>query len=246
MKQTVRIPWFHYVANFLMRILLSVALKLDIQGVENTPREGPLLAASNHTSFLDPPVCVSFLRSDVLPMAKVELFRFPWGIIFGAYGAFPVRRGEGDLSALKRALQIVRENHVMLILPEGTRTKSGVLETAKEGIALLAYKSNAPILPVALWGGKQFWRNIKRLRRTPFGVRVGEPLGIVPLPARPSRQVLRAITDELMYYIARMMPPEYRGHYADVENIVPKYVFPLRELEAKGQPDPKPEVMSMS
>ncbi len=245
MAETTRIPWFHYVANPAMRLALSVLLKLDMQGLENTPKEGPVLAAYSHTSFLDPVVSTSFLRWDVLPMAKIELFRFPYGIVIGGYGGFPIRRGEGDLAAMRRALQVVKDNHVMLISPEGTRTKSGVLETAKEGVALLAIKSRAPILPIALWGGKPFWNNLKRFRRTPYGMRVGEPLGIVPIKGKTDRMVLRAITDELMYYIAQMLPPEYRGHYSDVEHVVPQYMLPLAQLES-GENKPQAEVMSMS
>ncbi len=235
MTGKIQIPWFHYFANAAMRALFPLVLKLDIQGLERTPHQGGLIIATNHTVFLDPVLVSAHLRPDVLPMAKAEVFKFPSGLIFYGYGAFPVRRGEADLSALKRSLQILHENHVMLISPEGTRTKSGVLENAHEGIALIALKSGAPILPVALWGGKAFWQNLKRLRRTPVGMRVGEPLVLVPFKGKPTREMLRAITDELMYYIARLLPPEYRGRYADVEQVVPRYVRPRREVEREAE-----------
>ncbi len=246
MKERLRIPWFHYVENRALRLVLPLFLKFDLQGLEHVPKEGALIAATNHTSFLDSLVAVAYLRHDVLPIAKVEIFRFPWGPLFHGYGAIPLRRGEADLSALKRALQVLKENHVLLIAPEGHRTKTGVMESGREGVALLAERSGAPILPLAVWGGKAFWSNLLRLRRTPFGIRIGEPLAIIPLPEKPDRQVLRAITDEVMVEIARMLPVEYRGRYANTESIVPRFVKPAREVVKKTEPPKAKEVMPMS
>lgn len=224
MKNEIRIPWFHYFANSVMRVLARLLLDLRIEGLDRTPKQGPLIVAINHTAFLEPFIGATYLRPDVLPMTKAELFKFPFGLLFTGYGAFPVRRGEGDLAAFRHALQILQQGHVMLILPEGTRTKSGTLEEAREGTALIAIKSGAPILPVGMWGCAQFRHNLKRLRRTSVGVCIGDPLAIALPEGKPSREVLRAITDELMYYIARLLPPEYRGQYADAEGMNPRYV----------------------
>ncbi len=245
MSEEIRIPWFHYIANGGMSVLSRLLLDLHIEGLEHTPKQGPLIVAINHTNFLDPVLGIVYLRSDTLPMAKVELFNPPFGILIANYGAFPIRRGQGDLSAVRRALQILREGHAMLISPEGTRTKSGVLEAAHEGTALIAVKSGAPILPVAMWGGKKFWHNLIRLRRTPVGMRVGEPLVVLSSDGKATREVLRAITGELMHYIARLLPAEYRGLYADVEELTPRYVQVQRELLSEPQRDTEREVMSM-
>jgi 1-acyl-sn-glycerol-3-phosphate acyltransferase len=246
MKQQIHIPWFHHFANAGIQALLPVVLKLDVQGLEHVPRRGQLILAINHTNFLDPALAAAYVRPDVLPMAKVELFKFPASLICEGYGAFPVRRGEGDLAALRHALQVLREGHVMLISPEGTRTKSGTLEAPHEGAALIAVKSGAPILPVAMWGGKKFWHNLNRLRRTPVGMRVGEPLSVVPLQGKPTREILRAITDEVMYYIARLLPSEYRGRYSDVDHVRPRYVLPLREQQPLRDGAKKEVVPEMS
>jgi 1-acyl-sn-glycerol-3-phosphate acyltransferase len=245
MKDAIHIPWFHYFANAGMRTLFPLLLKMDLQGFERVPGRGPAIVAINHTSFLDSLLTISYASEDILPMAKVELFKPPFGPVFWNYGAFPVRRGQGDLSAMRRALQILREGHMMLISPEGTRTKSGTLEAPHEGIALLAIKSGAPILPVAIWGGKMFWHNIKRLRRTPVGMRVGEPLVVLPLHSKPTREIMRAITDELMFYIARMLPLEYRGLYSEVEKVAPRYVKLQSEVLAQSSHPDEMEVMSM-
>ena len=245
MKDEIHIPWFHYFANAGMRALFPLIVNAHKEGLEHTPRKGPVIVAINHTCFLDPLLSVSYLRQDVLPMAKIELFELPFGPVFQNYGAFPVRRGEGDLSAMRRALQILREGHVMLISPEGTRTKTGTLEAPHVGIALIAVKSGAPILPVATWGGKVFWQNLKRLRRTPIGMCVGEPLAVLPFEGRTTRVVLRTITDELMYYIAALLPAEYRGRYSDVESMTPRYVKTQREVLAQSTVPAPREVMAM-
>jgi 1-acyl-sn-glycerol-3-phosphate acyltransferase len=245
MKERIEIPWFHYFANGAMRTLFPLIVNLHIEGLERAPRQGHVIIAINHTCFLDPLLAVSYLREDVLPMAKVELFEFPFGVVFHNYGAFPVRRGAGDLAAMRRALQILRQGHAMLISPEGHRAESGTLQAPHDGIALLAIKSGAPILPVAIWGGKLFWGNVKRFSRTPVGMRVGELLAVQPLTAGPTREVMRVITQELMFYIAELLPFEYRGVYSDVERVTPRYVKPqvlVRDATTAGTPE---EVISI-
>jgi 1-acyl-sn-glycerol-3-phosphate acyltransferase len=229
MKNEIRIPWFHHFTNGVFRVLAHILLDLHIEGLERTPKQGPLIVAINHTAFLEPFLGATFIRPDVLPMTKAELFKFPYGFLFSAYGAFPVRRGEGDLAAFRHALQILRQGHVMLILPEGTRTKSGTLEEAREGTALIAIKSGAPILPVGMWGCAQFRHNLRRLRRTAVGVCIGDPLTIALQEGKTSREDLRAITGELMHYIARLLPAEYRGRYEDVERMNPRFVKLLQQ-----------------
>ena len=242
----IKFTWFHHLANTVMRGVFQILLILDMQGLERTPKTGALIVAINHTNFMDPAMGSVFLRPDVLPMAKVELFKLPFSLIFNGYGAFPVRRGEGDLAALKHALKILKYGHVMLISPEGTRTKSGTLEAAHAGAALIAVKSGAPILPVAMWGGKKFWGNLFRLRRTAVGVRVGEPLMIAPLSGKPTREILDAITNEIMFYIAKLLPPEYRGRYSDVEHMQPRFVLPQHGTKAELIANPQKEVMPLT
>src|SRR5512142_3204700 len=111
MGQRVRFSWFHYFINWILRWVMAHALRLDVQGLERTPKTGPVIVAINHITFIDPVFGCVYIRPDVVPMAKVELFRLPLGPLFRYYGAFPVRRGEGDLSALKRALVVLREGH---------------------------------------------------------------------------------------------------------------------------------------
>lgn len=246
MADITHIPWFHYFANAGLRVIYAVVLKMDRKGLENVPREGPLIVAINHTSFLDPIVAGAYVRDDVQPMTKIEAFESPFRWIFTGYGAFPVRRGEGDLSALKVALKVLKAGHAMLISPEGTRTKSGVLREAHEGIALIALRSGAPILPVAMWGGKALWSNLSRLRRTPVALRVGEPLVIRGLKTKATREELREVTDEFMYHLAELLPPEYRGAYSNLDTYTPRYLVPQNTQESTPDQQPKREPLPMT
>jgi 1-acyl-sn-glycerol-3-phosphate acyltransferase len=220
------ISLFHPFANWVLRAWYPTFLKLDIGGLENVPRTGPLLIVINHTHFLDPLIPTAYLRPDIYPMAKAEVFEGKWKWIFDMYGSFAVRRGEADIQAFKHAFKLLRAGHVVLMAPEGTRAKVGGLQQAHEGAGLIASRLNAPILPVALWGGRVLTSNLKKLRRTTISVRIHEPLVVRSQEKKFSRQEIATITDEIMYSLAAMLPPEYRGVYSNVEAFAPKYLLP--------------------
>ncbi len=224
------IRWFHALANFVLRIVLRIVLRLEVRGLEHTPPTGSLLVAINHTSFLDPVLAGVFIPREIYAMAKAELFRIPvFGTVIRAYGAFPVHRGEIDRSAIRRALEVLRAGEALLVAPEGTRSPTEQLQRGRKGVALLALRTGAAILPVAIWGVKPVWHNLARLRRTPATMVIGEPFRIAYAGHKPSREELEAITDEIMYRLAALLPPAYRGVYADVEQAPQRYLVPLRE-----------------
>ena len=223
-------PAWRVFANNGMWVLMHLTMKLDLQGLENIPKTGPLLVLINHNSFLDPLVPCTFVRHDIFPMAKVEALNHSLGWALKWYGAFPIRRGEGDAGALKQALRVLKEGHAMLMAPEGTRNPAGVLQEGHEGAALLAARSHAPILPVTMRGGTAYFDNLYRARRTPITMRVGAPLIFSGLEHKPSRDDLRVITDEMMYSLAALLPPELRGRFADVDKFAPRYLLPYHAL----------------
>lgn len=210
--------WFYHFANFVFRMFFRVVFDYRIEGLENVPPHGPLIVAINHTSFTDPLMAGAFIPRHIIMMAKAELFEKPlFRYLIAWYGAFPVRRGAGDLSAMRRSLQVLGEGKALLVAPEGTRSDDGRLQPGKEGTALLALRTGAAILPVALWGAKDMWRNLRRLRRTRVHMVIGKPFRLPVQKTRPSREELRQLTDEIMRHIAVLLPPELRGAYADVE-----------------------------
>jgi len=151
------------------------------------------------------------------------------GLLFDLWGGIPVRRGEADITAAKRCLQALKEGKIVAVAPEGTRSGDGRLRKGHAGIVFLAIKSGAPILPLAFYGAEQYWDNLRSFQRIPFRVRVGQPL-ILDLPSTPIDQKIRnQITDEIMIQIANLLPPSYRGVYADRVHEKPRYLKPYVE-----------------
>ena len=145
----------------------------EIQDVENMPAEGPVILAINHQSIWDPLVAASSLPRRVSFMAKEELFSIPiLGKIFSKLGAFPVKRGQGDMNAIRQSLAILKEGRVLGLFPEGTRSKDGEIQKGLPGMVLLMERSKASVVPVKVFGTRKLltrgWGNI--------AVVVGKPM----------------------------------------------------------------------
>lgn len=145
----------------------------NIQGVENMPAEGPVILAINHQSIWDPLVVASSLPRKVSFMAKEELFSIPvLGKIFSKLGAFPVKRGQVDMNAIRQSLAILKEGRVLGLFPEGTRSKTGEIQKGLPGMVLLMEKSKASVVPIKVFGTRNLltkgWGNI--------AVMVGKPM----------------------------------------------------------------------
>ena len=144
-----------------------------MQGVENMPLEGPVILAINHVSFWDPIVAASSLPRQVSFMAKEELFTIPiLGGIFLRLGAFPVKRGQGDMNAIRQSLGILKEGRVLGLFPEGKRSETGAIQKGLPGMVLLMEKSKATVVPIKVYGTRRLltkgWGNL--------AVVVGKPL----------------------------------------------------------------------
>lgn len=227
MQDDTNIPPFHPIGNFLLRVAYRVLLDIDMEGREHVQKTGPMIMVINHTHFIDPVIPAALLRPDIFPMAKAEVFEGKWSWVFDWYGSFPVRRGEADMNAFKYAFKLLRAGHVILMAPEGTRARSGGLQPAHEGVALIASRAHVPILPIAIWGARgEFERNWKKLKRTRVHVRVGAPMLAKTAERKPTREEIRGITDDVMFSLSRMLPPEYRGNYNAVQDFAPRYLVP--------------------
>ncbi|HUX46613.1 MAG TPA: lysophospholipid acyltransferase family protein [Desulfosporosinus sp.] len=137
----------------------------NIQGVENLPVEGPVILAINHQSLWDPLVVASSLPRKVSFMSKEELFSIPvLGGIFSKLGAFPVKRGQGDMNAIRQSLAILKDGHVLGLFPEGTRSRTGEIQKGLPGMVLLMEKSKASVVPIKMFGTRHLltkgWGNI--------------------------------------------------------------------------------------
>ena len=171
--------------------------RLRAEGVENVPKEGGFVLAANHLSNLDPwPLGLPlFPRRYLRFMAKSELFWWPLGPIIRLGGAFKVRRGEGDIEAIKHAIELVREGHVVVMFPHGTRQRKGLVKKyqprSHTGAARIALEAGAPLVPAAIVGTDRLLR-LGQLR-----VRYGEPIELDGLDPH-------AATERLMSEIERL------------------------------------------
>jgi 1-acyl-sn-glycerol-3-phosphate acyltransferase len=207
---------FYRLANRALRLAGPLWVNLSVQGLEFVPRTGPLIVAINHSSFLDPMLVGAVMPRDAVMMAKAEAFRAPFlGLLVNWYGAFPIHRGEVDREALRKALEVLRSGEALLMAPEGTRSPDGQLQLGYGGLAMIAQRTHAPILPFAIAGARPFSTNLKQFRRTRVHVNIGQPYQYDVDPAKPARERLAALTDDLMLRLARLLPPDQRGLYGD-------------------------------
>jgi len=173
---------------------------------------------SNHTGQLE--VAVFFGQLAPRPItgwAKMEAWDnafLNW--LFNLWGLIPVRRGEADTSALRKAIKALDDGYIFGIAPEGTRNKTGRLKRGRPGAVLLATRSDASILPLVHWGGEKFLQNLFRFKRTDFHIRVGKPFKLSLEGVKMTREIRQQIADEMMLRIAELMPPEYHGVYEKV------------------------------
>ncbi len=212
--------------NAFLRAVFSLVVRVDEQELSNVPHEGPLILVANHVNFLEVPLMYSHLYPrPITGWAKSENWKNPFlAFLFNLFNAIPIRRGERDQSAVNRAVEALKNRMILAISPEGTRSRVGQLAKGKPGVVLLAQRSGAPILPMAYYGGELLWRKMFRLRWTHFYVRVGHPFKVATNGGPLSRDIRQEITDEIMFQIAALLPPYYRGYYSDLSHARETYL----------------------
>ena len=201
-------------------------------GVENVPREGPVLLAANHVSLLDPPVVGAGAPRPLQFMAKAELFRVPlFGRLIRALNAHPVERDGADAGALRHALLLLREGKALLVFPEGTRGIPGSLQRGRPGAGMLAALSEAPVVPVYVEGtGHVLPRGARGLRRAPITVRYGPPLRF---GRERGKRRYQEVSDQIMAAIGRLK--------AEAEQASSSAARPPATLGSVGDRDPRAE-----
>jgi 1-acyl-sn-glycerol-3-phosphate acyltransferase len=214
----------HYAARrrilrFLLRwVGFTLLAKIDrVEGMENVPAEGPAILMINHIAFIDPFVVLNILPRDIVPMAKIEVYSYPVvGIFPRIYGVIPVRREEVDRRAIQQALEVLKAGEIILVAPEGTRGPA--LKEGKEGAAYLSSRSGAPVVPVGINGtiGFPAVRFSAPWKGPGAQVRFGWPFRYKPEYRRAGREQLRQMSQEAMYQLAGLLPPERRGIYHDL------------------------------
>jgi 1-acyl-sn-glycerol-3-phosphate acyltransferase len=200
-------------------MLFNIFARVKVTGYENLPTKGSFVIATNHLGIVDAPIAFYALdRWDMYLMIgekweKVGLFRW-----LGKYFNFIfIDRFNPDIKALRKIISLMEKDNILVIAPEGTRSRVGSLIEGKPGVSYLATKLNRPIVPVAITGteDKSLFGSLKKLRRAHVTVTAGEAFTLPPLPRENRDAVLKQYTDEIMCHIAALLPEEYRGVYAD-------------------------------
>jgi 1-acyl-sn-glycerol-3-phosphate acyltransferase len=207
-----------WVVNSSIKALTRAICRVDDAQLDQVPARGPLIVVANHVNFLEVPLLFTHLQPrPVTGFAKAETWHSPiMAPLFDLWGAIPLCRGEADVQALHRALEALKEGYILAVAPEGTRSGHGRLQPGHPGVVLIALRSGAPMLPLVYYGGERIKENLSRFRRTDFHIVVGQPFTLSVEGVRVTREVRQQMTDEIMYQLAALLPPAYRGHYADL------------------------------
>lgn len=211
-----RIDALYRFGRVVAKLFLPTFGSMEVEGRENVPAGGHLLIACNHQSDADPAVLVYAIDRPIWFMAKRTLFKGPLlRFFFKNVHVFPVDRDGRDFEALHWAQETVDNGRALVLFPEGTRSP-GALRRGQDGLAYIALRTGAPILPVAITGTE----GIKHMLRMPFHfqklkVVIGEPYVLPPVQQRIDRALLQSVTNRIMRSIADLLPPSYQGAYAD-------------------------------
>ncbi len=201
--------------HLLARFCFGNFGRLEVTGREAVPPYGPLIVVANHLSYTDPPLLVASLPRPLHFIAKQELFRHAISrFTLRNFNVSPFDRSNMGVDAMRLMLRLLAQDRAVMIFPEGHRSPDHTMKEAMLGVAYLALKSQAPILPVGVTGTEKFpvWRLPFPLCR--IRANIGQPFTLPILEGNPSRQVLGTMRDMVMGRIAAMLPEEYRGVYA--------------------------------
>lgn len=207
------------IVRFLNRVLVKSILDIKLYNIDTAPRQGALIVAGNHLGVLDAMIVFSVIdKRDYIVMVaeyhkKYAFRRWLASIVGGIF----VDRYQADFAALREVMKRLNQGGVLIISPEGTRSKTGGLLPGQPGTAYLASKTGVPVLPVSIAGSEDSLvaANLKRLRRSPVNVVFGEVINFAPVSRGGREETLQEYTDEIMCQIAALLPEDYRGVYAD-------------------------------
>lgn len=171
----------YWLVKLILKMLLTPIFRFSFENTDSVPESGPVIIASNHKSWIDPVAIGIALKRKINFMAKAELFKYPvFGWLIHKLGAFPVKRGAGDISAVKSSLRILRENRVLGIFVEGTRVKTEGIGELKPGVYAIAKLSKSPVILCAIKGSRPLFK--RKLPPIPSKIKLKfEPFEIDPL-----------------------------------------------------------------
>jgi 1-acyl-sn-glycerol-3-phosphate acyltransferase len=209
MNPSYRIGWLAF------RTFYATYFRWRVFNPENVPLQGGVILASNHASYLDPPLVGSGLKRDINYLARESLFRFPGiGALLRSWNSVPVDRDGGGAKGLKMILDRLLAGGAIILFPEGTRSKDGKLQPARSGIGLTVIKSTAPVVPVRVFGTYDaYGRHLKFPRPHRVMVKYGRPMNFEKLREEAKtcekprlKEIYQQVADEIMAEIAKLEP----------------------------------------
>ena len=192
---------FYSIAHSILRVIAIIYIRLQAISVENIPEEGGVILAPNHPSDLDSFILGAAINRQLHTMGKEELFRKRFaGFIFRKLNAFPVRRGVFDREAIRTAIKILKDGHVIDMYPEGTVSLDGSLQEPKSGTAFIALQAKAAVVPVAIIGSFNVMSKGQRFPRPhKVTLKFGKPLYFDEYYGKPyNREKLKIVTEKIM------------------------------------------------
>lgn len=195
--------------------LMHALYDYRVSGAEHFPESGPVIIVVNHLHLLDPGAVMPAVSRKIVTLAADKYKRNPLlGTLLRMAGVIFVRRGEVDREALRSCLAVLDSGGVLAMAPEGTRSKTASMQRAKPGVAYIAERTDALLVPIAFWGVEKLgdWR---RMRRPTCQVVIGEPFRLPRPPGKLTTDALQELADWIMVRIGLLLPPSYRGVYAE-------------------------------
>jgi 1-acyl-sn-glycerol-3-phosphate acyltransferase len=216
--------WHRSLLRGAFRLLVRLTADCDVAGLENLPPSGPYILMINHLSWMDVPLGYGLVDSPRVTGWVAEKWERHWfmGPLMRFAGGIFIQRGEVDREAIDAAIAWLKSGGIFGVAPEGTRSADHALVRGKSGIVYLAHQADVPIVPFAHAGTEMVFPGLARLKRGKIIVRIGKPIHLPPLPETPpggslrvQAAALRQQTEDVMCHMAALLPPAYRGAYAD-------------------------------
>lgn len=205
----------------VFRALFQMFARIQLTGLENVPCGKPYLAVFNHVSTFDPPFMIAFWPEMLEVLGASDIWvrhGFAQNIMARLYGGIPIHRGEYDRAALDIVARVLQSGYPLMLSPEGGRTHILAMRRAKPGIAFIIEQNDVPVVPVGIMGTTDdFFRLAISGKRPPLTMNIGKPFHLPPNTAKGEarRQARQENADTVMRQVARLLPSEYHGAYAE-------------------------------
>jgi 1-acyl-sn-glycerol-3-phosphate acyltransferase len=204
--------------SWLIRFIINLIAHVEIRNLENIPAKGGFVIATNHLGRLDVALLFYALEgSFILPVAEKYEHHWLYGPIGNAMGALWLDRFNADVGSVREILARMKAGGILVIAPEGTRSKTEAMAEGKPGVAYLAMKAGMPIVPIALVGTEDrvVIERLKHFNKSEIKIVVGPAFMLPPVKGREREAALKQYTDEIMCRIGALLPEKYRGVYAE-------------------------------